>query len=116
MKPSFAAVLLVGAMLALPASAQFVGPLDAGTVTTVSEAGSAATGTYVTLEGRISRHLGEDYYLFGDASGEIRVEIEPGVFAGREVTPETALRLEGEVDRNLVSGRYVWVSGFAVLD
>lgn len=106
---------LLGAILsAAPAAAQFTGPAAAGTQMTAAQAATAAPGSYITLEGHIVAHLREDYFIFRDASGEIRVEIEPEVFQSRPVSPLTRLRLLGEVDRGR-SGPYVWVASFVVL-
>jgi uncharacterized protein YdeI (BOF family) len=46
--------------------------------------------------------------------GDIRVEISSPVFAGRAVTPETRVRLVGEVDVGL-AGRYVWIQSLEIL-
>jgi uncharacterized protein (TIGR00156 family) len=45
-------------------------------------------------------HLREDYYLFRDQTGEIRVEISPGRFGGQQVGPEHAIRIMGELDQS----------------
>lgn len=116
MRKSLPALLLGAALLGGPASAQFVGPAAGGPAMTVADAAAARAGVYLTLEGAIASHLREDYYLFRDSTGEIRVEIEPEVFAGRRVTPETRLRLLGEVDRNSAGLTYVWVKSMTVLD
>ncbi len=102
------AVLLLGTLLAATASAQFTGPGVAARQSTVAQALQARIGTYVTLTGHIVAHQREDYYLFNDGSGEIRVEIAPSVFNGRKVGPENTVRLVGEIDRG-IRGRYVWI-------
>jgi uncharacterized protein (TIGR00156 family) len=102
------------AALALPALAQFTGPGAQGTTGTVADAQDARPGSYITLEGSIVAHLREDYYRFADDTGEIRVEIPAETFAGRQVGPETRLRLRGEVDMG-VRGRYVWVESLTIL-
>jgi uncharacterized protein (TIGR00156 family) len=103
------------ALLASPAAAQFVGPEAAGEVRTVAEVQEhTRLGRYVTMDGHIIDHLRGDHYTFRDDTGEIRVEIETELWRGREVTPETPVRLVGEVDRS-VAGRYVWVKTLDVL-
>jgi uncharacterized protein (TIGR00156 family) len=97
---------------ALPLAAQFTGPSH-GQPTTVAEAQNSRPGRYVTLEGNIVAHQREDYYTFRDATGEMRVEIEPGTFAGQEVGPDDRVRIMGEVDTGL-SGRYVWVESLSL--
>jgi Uncharacterized conserved protein len=52
---------------------------------------------------------------FATATGEIRVEIEDRVWAGRPVDPETDLRLRAEVDRNAAGTVYLWVQSLDVL-
>lgn len=107
-------LVLTLALLAAPVSAQFSGPSERGQPATVAEAQNARLGRYVTLTGNIVSHLRGDYYMFRDATGEIRVEIGSNVWAGREVTPETTVRIVGEVDRG-VAGRYLWVKSLDVV-
>jgi len=98
---------LLGAFMA-QASAQFTGPSVAGSASTVQQAQQARLGSYLTLTGHIVAHQREHYYVFRDASGEMRVEIEPAVWQGRRIGPETQVRLHGELDQGL-RGRYLWV-------
>ncbi|WP_045476059.1 YgiW/YdeI family stress tolerance OB fold protein [Serpentinimonas barnesii] len=98
---------LLGAFMS-HASAQFTGPSVAGPASTVQQAQQARLGSYLTLTGHIVAHQREDYYLFRDASGELRVEIEPEVWQGRRIGPEHLVRLHGEIDQGL-RGRYLWV-------
>lgn len=113
-----ACLMAAAAMLAAatPASAQFTGPSARGAAMSVADASQARAGTYVTVEGMIASHLRSDYYLFRDASGEVRVEIDRAVFAARQVTPETRVRLLGEVDRNAAGVTYIWVKSLDVLN
>lgn len=104
----------LSAALALPALAQFTGPSEQGTTGSVADAQDARPGTYITLEGSIVAHLREDYYRFTDGTDEIRVEIPAETFAGRQVRPETRVRLMGEVDMGF-RGRYVWVEALTVM-
>jgi uncharacterized protein (TIGR00156 family) len=103
-----AAVLIFLASVA-PAGAQFKGPAAPGRVSTVEQARNAPIETYVTVTGNVIAHLREDYYSFRDESGEIRVEIDDGVWRGREVGPETRVRLLAEVDRSHNGSVYLWV-------
>lgn len=102
-------------IIAEPAAAQFTGPSAKGSATTVAGAEDLPLGAYVTLTGHIVEHLREDYYRFADDTGTIRVEIDEGRWQERAVTPETRLRLTGEVDP-YHGGRYVWVTEIEVLD
>lgn len=103
------ALLLSLAFPVTTAKAQFTGPSARGQEMTVAAAAAARPGTYVTLVGSITSHLREEYYLFRDATGEIRVEIADNIWRGRQVGPETRVRLLGEVDRTLTGTVYIWI-------
>jgi uncharacterized protein (TIGR00156 family) len=112
---NFAKIACVMALVvATPVAAQFTGPSVAGAEMTVAQAAAARAGTYVTLVGNIVANQREDYFTFRDASGEIRVEIEAGVFQNRPVAPETNVRLLGEAGTDRI-GPYVWVKSLEVL-
>lgn len=64
----------------------------------MAEAGTARLGNYVTLTGNVVSHLRGDYCTFRDATGEIRVEIEPRIW---------------QVDRG-IAGRYLWVKSLEI--
>lgn len=115
-------VLLPAAAFAIalswsPVHAQFIiGPSQGGAGTTVAQANDARLGSSVTLTGHISAHIRENYYTFRDTTGEIRVEIEDGLWQGRKVGSEDTIRLVAEVDRDPIRGRYLWVESLAVVD
>ena len=52
--------------------------------------------------------------MFKDATGEMRVEIEPEAWQGRKVGPDAKVRLHGEVGTG-VAGRYMWVKTLDVV-
>ena len=91
-----------------PVSAQFMGPEVSGASATVAEATRSRPGTYLTMTGNIVSHLREDYFLFRDQTGEMRVEIDNRVFRNQPVTPQDRVRIHGEIDRNS-RGIYMWV-------
>jgi uncharacterized protein (TIGR00156 family) len=111
------AVIVASLALAVPApaGAQFRGPSAAGRQLAVAEAQNVRPGTYVNLEGAIVAHLREDYFQFRDPTGEIRVEIEPGLWRGREVSPADGVRILGEVDRTSAGVPNVWVKSLEIL-
>lgn len=109
------AVTLLITLLASTAAAQFIGPSVTGRDSTVKEIRQARLGSYVTVTGHIVAHQRGDYFTFRDATGEIRVEIEGPVWQNRKITPETRVRLFGEVDPGL-AGRYIWVKSLHVVD
>ena len=115
MRFALAAALVAAVVAASPSQAQFTGPSARGQKTTVAAAAAARAGTYVTVSGTIASHLREDYYMFRDDSGEIRVEIAQRVFAGRRIGPDTRIRLVGEVDRNAAGVTYLWVKSLDLL-
>jgi uncharacterized protein (TIGR00156 family) len=105
---------LVTSICAAPAFAQFTGPSVQGAPSSVADALNLRVGSYVTLEGNITAHLRGDYFQFSDASGQIRVEIPAATFGGRQVGPQTRVRLMGEVDQSN-AGRYLWVKSLNLL-
>jgi uncharacterized protein (TIGR00156 family) len=111
----FATLAAIAVMAVAPAMAQFQGPSSAGREITVQAAQGARPGTYVVLTGNIVSHIREDYYTFSDSTGSIRVEIPRQTFVGREVTPETQVRLLGEIDRTSGGLTYMWVKSLDVL-
>ena len=65
---------------------------------TVAKARALPDDTYVILTGKLIKKTGDDEYIFRDASGEIRVEIDEDLFHGLAVSPEDTVRLTGEID------------------
>jgi len=108
-------IALAALLFTSGAYAQFSGPSQMREPVTVEQVRRALPGRYVTVVGHIVAHQREDYYTFRDATGEIRVEIESQVWQGREVTPETRVRLIGEIDM-AVRGRYIWVETLQIVD
>ena len=106
-----AAVVL--ALASTSAFAQFKGP-GAETATTVAEAKEASDDTMVSLTAHVVAQVGDDDYTFRDSSGEMRIEIDDDLWMGREITPETMIRITGEVDRKLW-GVLIDVESFEIL-
>lgn len=96
------ALFLSGSALAtgLPAQA---GGFDGPGVepTTVAEALKMGDDTPVVLIGRIERSLGDENYLFKDASGTTTIEIDDEDWRGLKVTPSDTVEIKGEVDKDL---------------
>ncbi len=93
-------ILFLSAFLVTAASAQFIGPSHYERVTTVEQAQAARRGRSVTLDGFVVKHLRGRYYLFRDATGEMRVKIRRLVWRDRRVTSKTPVRLVGQIDRD----------------
>ena len=118
LKNTAAAFFVIAAMAAAPVQAQFLGPSVSGrgaNVTTVAEASQAPKDARVVLEGNIVEHLRSEYFTFEDSTGRMTVEIDDHVFRGQKITPETRVRLSGEVDRNS-RGPYIDVDWLEVLN
>jgi len=86
---------------AVPVLAGFSGPgAEKQQVTTVAKAATLPDDARVVLEGSIVRQLRHEHYMFKDATGEIEVEIDDEDLRGIKVTPDSRLRIVGEVDRD----------------
>lgn len=68
---------------------------------TVAKALAAANKSPVVLTGQVVERVAgkDDKYLFQDHSGKIMVEIDQKVFAGREITPQSNVRLFGKLKK-----------------
>ncbi|MDA3076396.1 NirD/YgiW/YdeI family stress tolerance protein [Campylobacter sp. JMF_04 NA10] len=73
-------------------------------VVSVKEAKDLRDDTKVTLVGNIKKRLNnDDKYLFVDKSGaSITVDIDDDDWNGLVVSPDTKIRIVGEVDKDLV--------------
>lgn len=71
-------------------------------INSVSSVRQMPDDTYVTVEGNIISQEGrdKDKYLFKDATGEIIVDIDKKLWKGQMITPETTVKILGELDQN----------------
>ena len=108
--------LLLSLALAIPAFAAFDGPgSPAGgfngpgpkALTQAAQVADAPDDTPCVLEGNVLEKLRKDKYLFQDASGRVTVEIDGKVFGGNTVTPESRVKLTGEVEHKRRGGNEV---------
>lgn len=118
---------LLALLLAVPAQAAFdgpgggaggfQGPMSGVQADTVKKALDASDDTPVMLTGNITeRQAGsDDKYLFKDSTGQVVVDIDHKVFAGRTVTPQTRVRLSGKVDKDLMGPTEIDVKILEVL-
>ena len=70
---------------------------------TVSKAADANTwkdDQYIILQGNIVKQVGNDDYIFKDASGELQVEIDRNARRGQDISPSDEVKLYGEVDKS----------------
>ncbi len=70
------------------------------TTSTVAQALSYSDDTPVVLEGKIERSLGDEKYLFKDASGTVTIDIDHEDWRGINVTPKDTVVIQGEVDKD----------------
>lgn len=75
----------------------FYGPGPA--LVTVQQAMGMRDDTPVTLRGHIVQSLGDEDYLFKDATGTIRVEIDHELWAGIQISPNDLVEIQGEVEK-----------------
>lgn len=61
---------------------------------------NASDDTKVELTGNLTMSLGDDDYMFQDATGEISVEIDDDLWFGRTVTPDNTIIIRGEVEKD----------------
>lgn len=78
------------------------GPISGALAKTVAEARQLADDSPVVLTGKIISQIAgkKDEFIFKDQTGEIRVEIDDKVFAGRRVTPQDTVKISGEVEKD----------------
>ena len=55
----------------------------------------------VIVKGNIVQRMGDETYLFEDATGSITVEIDDDEWRGQTITPSDTVKLYGEVDRGI---------------
>ncbi|WP_312948235.1 YgiW/YdeI family stress tolerance OB fold protein [Superficieibacter sp.] len=53
----------------------------------------------VTLRGTLVERVGDELYLFKDASGTINVDIDDKRWNGVTITPQDTVEIQGEVDK-----------------
>ena len=109
------AALAAPVALALPAQAAFEGPgakaaasgfsgpVSGAQADTVAKAVTLGDDAPVVLTGNIVSQVAgkKDKFIFKDATGEVRMEIDRKVFAGQSVTPQDTVRIVGKVDKDL---------------
>lgn len=86
-----------------PVTGGFSGPVSGAQADTVAKALTLGDDAPVVLTGNIVSQVAgkKDKFIFKDATGEVRMEIDRKVFAGQSVTPENTVRIIGKVDKDL---------------
>ncbi|MCF7954677.1 MAG: NirD/YgiW/YdeI family stress tolerance protein [Phycisphaerae bacterium] len=68
-------------------------------VITVAQAKELEDDAKVVLEGFIIEDLGDEMYLFRDATGDINLKIDEDAWKKCKMDPEMLVRVYGEIDR-----------------
>lgn len=79
----------------------FVG--GAETIVTVKQVNEMRDDVPVIVKGHIVQRMGNDKYLFEDATGSISVEIDDDNWRGQTISPADTVKLYGDVDRGIFS-------------
>jgi uncharacterized protein (TIGR00156 family) len=98
--PLFLPLFLALSLVADPSAAQFSNPSQH--IVSTKEAKSLRDDSPVVMRGRIEKSLGDEKYLFVDAEGSIKVEIDNEDFRGIKVAPSDTIEIRGEVDAKLL--------------
>lgn len=126
MKPlgmSVALLAVLCAGLALSAHAQYQGPgsraarsTPQGPVATVADVLKRGRDDQrVSLTGNVIRKVGWEKYLFRDASGEIRIEIDDDVMPTEPFDDKTKVEIVGEVERDFLRSVEIDVKAIRIL-
>lgn len=80
--------------------AGFIGPGSHPAILRAADVLKASDDAPCILEGRILARIEgrKNRYLFEDSSGQVIVEIKKKTFGNQTITPQSRVRLEGEVD------------------
>lgn len=104
----YALMLLMAILISAPAiaadkSGGYTGPTEGANKVTVKEALDKRDDTVVQLTGNIVSKIAgkDDKYMFRDATGEIKVDIDRKVFHGLNVSDKDTVCITGKVDKDL---------------
>lgn len=93
----------------------FVGPKAPSIAPmTVKQALDVRDDTVIVLNGKIINSLGDEKYMFADATGQVMIEIDDDDWHGVTVTPEDTLEITGEVDKEFMEQTKIDVKSFKV--
>lgn len=102
---SISMALVIGAagLAMTPVSAQYTGPSEKVTASTVAEVvEKSKDDDKVVLKGLLIRKTSDEHYVFSDGTGEIPIEIDDKIFPKVPVDDKTTVQIRGEVDKGLV--------------
>lgn len=74
-----------------------------GTVATVKQAQDMKDDAWVTMRGKIEKRVGDEEYMFRDATGTMTVEIDDKRWDGQNISPADNVELQGKLDKDFNS-------------
>lgn len=69
----------------------------------------------VTLTGHVVKKVGWEKYLFRDASGEIRIEIDDDVMPAEPFDDKTRVEISGEIEKDFLQSVEIDVKAIRLL-
>ena len=97
------AIAVLGLTFSAPMTADYTGPGGGPEQRTVAEILEAPQDdTLVSIEGRLTRKIDDEKYMFSDGTGEIKVEIDDEDLPANTVDEQTKLVITGEVERRFL--------------
>ncbi|MEZ3501588.1 YgiW/YdeI family stress tolerance OB fold protein [Pantoea sp. KPR_PJ] len=72
-------------------------------VVTVKQAEEMKDDSWITVRGQLEKQVGDEDYLFRDATGTMKVEIDHKRWDGLTITPKDRVELTGELDKDFNS-------------
>ncbi|MDU6079468.1 MAG: NirD/YgiW/YdeI family stress tolerance protein [Pantoea sp.] len=76
---------------------------DQSSVVTVKQAEEMKDDSWITVRGQLEKQIGDEDYLFRDATGTMKVEIDHKRWDGLTITPKDRVELTGELDKDFNS-------------
>ncbi len=73
---------------------------DSTALSSVKDVKTMKDDQWVLLEGHIDKRIGDEKYIFRDATGTLTAEIDDKRWNGQNVTPKDKVRLEGKIDKD----------------
>ena len=70
---------------------------------TVKQAEEMKDDSWITVRGQLEKQIGDEDYLFRDATGTMKVEIDHKRWDGLTITPKDRVELTGELDKDFNS-------------
>ncbi len=127
MKTAIGGLILTAALaaaFAAPAHAQYQGPgsraakgaTRGGAINTVADVKKHGRDDQrVTLTGNVVKKVGWEKYLFRDASGDIRIEIDNDVMPAEPFDDKTKVEITGEVEKDFLHSVEIDVKAIRLL-